>query len=55
MSFECRHRLNGYTVPWITVNITDGGRMNHAVENLLVWKEYEFQVQTIMDDSDQKV
>ncbi|GMS93062.1 hypothetical protein PENTCL1PPCAC_15237, partial [Pristionchus entomophagus] len=39
-----RHRLAGYNIPWITNRIDDGQRLNYAVEGLLVWKEYEFQV-----------
>lgn len=43
----CSHRLAGYNIPWITNRIDDGQRLNYAVEGLLVWKEYEFQVSTV--------
>ncbi|GMR45684.1 hypothetical protein PMAYCL1PPCAC_15879 [Pristionchus mayeri] len=42
--YYVRHRLAGYNIPWITNRIDDGQRLNYAVEGLLVWKEYEFQV-----------
>lgn len=42
-----RHRLEGYNVPWQVINITNGQRMSVAVEGLLVWKEYEFQVRIL--------